>query len=75
MNKVLEIVYFKPLRHVGEVMLKRKLIIDWIEHWTVVLEFILRSKKSIMIIVILFYLYPKLLVGILLLVDVFLLGK
>jgi hypothetical protein len=72
MSKVLEIIYFKPLRHVGEVMLKRKLIIDWIEHWTAVLESLIRSKKSIMIIVILFYLYPKLLVGCLLLVDVFL---
>jgi hypothetical protein len=70
MNKVLEIVYSKPLRHVGEVMLKRKLIIDWIEHWTVVLEFIIRSKKRMMITVILFYLYPKLLVDVFLFEEI-----
>jgi hypothetical protein len=74
-SKVIETVYFRPLRHVGEMMLKRNGVKEILNYLSKVLLTLANTQPRVLIIITLFNLYPKALLTVGLLADVFILGE
>ena len=70
-KKILNILYYKPLYTIGQILLKNKFMTFIINIISNIYELTIRHKNQVILLTIIFCVIPKLAIGLVLLIDVF----